>query len=86
MGFFLGGGGCLVFCPDQQKQAKYRNVIMNTDINFIEHKGICNAITYDESSNKMKKKIIDFFFFFLKNTVFPVHFLFIVVTRIFPHH
>lgn len=62
--FFGGGGGCLVFCPDQQKQAKYRNVIMNTDINFIEHKGICNAITYDESSNKMKKKIIDFFFFF----------------------
>lgn len=36
---------------------------MNTDINFIEHKGICNAITYDESANKMKKKIfIDFFF------------------------
>lgn len=35
---------------------------MNTDINFIEHKGICNAITYDESANKMKKKIlIDFF-------------------------
>lgn len=77
MGFFLGeGGGCLVFCPDQQKQAKYRNVIMNTDINFIEHKGICNAITYDESSNKMKKKIIDFFFFFKEYSFscsFPLH-------------
>lgn len=49
------GGGCLVFCPDQQKQAKYRNVIMNTDIHFIEHKSICNAITYDESSDEKKK-------------------------------
>lgn len=43
--FFFEGGG-LVFCPDQQKQAKYRNVIMNTDIHFIEHKSICNAILH----------------------------------------
>lgn len=59
--------------PHKQKQAKYRNVIMNTDINYIEHKSIGNAITYEESSVK-KTWLIDFF---KEHTVFPVHFLFI---------
>lgn len=59
------------FSPHQQKQAKYRNVIMNTDINFIEHKSIGNAITYDECSveEKNKKNKRTQFFLFISSSL-----------------